>query len=162
MWLLKNVAQALIGEAFTEVKNLLPLLEDVWGFEPKYASSDRELCCPYLNEPFTEPRVFRDSCMHAIALRVRMRCDLVADHLHILQTLWGNLHQTILETAAAMGTNNVDDVIGETVSALSYDIWNYWSWRSIFFKCERIKFQGTALRNSSTQSKEAAGIEFEA
>ncbi|KAE9378903.1 hypothetical protein N431DRAFT_326394 [Stipitochalara longipes BDJ] len=157
--LLKNVIQTLLMEdELPGVKYTYPLHG---CYELKYTSSDKELWCTYFNQPLTKPRVFAD---YTVLHMVITRLHLVADHLQCLQVHWRYLHQMILQNAAAMGpaAENVEHVIKETVAALSYDIWNYWSWRLIYVSCQNIHRYRAELEASNSSMKEFALLKYEA
>jgi hypothetical protein len=145
---LKNTVNDLLNAGLPDIDHREPFIRSVGGF--KY-NSQEEHWCPYLNQPFTEPRVAREPEMADIA---RARHLVVADHLYILQTDSNYLLRMIFQISAALGHERErDDILRQTVAEISYDIWNYWSWELISRACravlhQQIKF-GTRKSNKS-------------
>jgi hypothetical protein len=133
MTLLKNVVNNILNAGLPEVDHQEPFLHCNLL---KYASED-ELWCSYLNQPFTGPRCFDIPYMaNTMALT---RSVAVAYHLRCLQTNPEYLQRMVFQISAALGAGLEEDgVLRQTVAEISYDIWNYWSWKLILSACKNI------------------------
>jgi hypothetical protein len=133
MTLLKNVVNAILNAGLPELEHQEPFL---YCNLLKYASED-ELWCSYLNQPFTGPRCF--DIPYMASTMALTRSILVAYHLRCIQTNPEYLQRMIFQITAALGPGREeDDVLRQTVAEISYDIWNYWSWKLIVSACKNI------------------------
>jgi hypothetical protein len=133
MTLLKNVVNDILNAGLPEVDHQEPFLHCNLL---KYASED-ELWCSYLNQPFTGPRCF--GIPYIANTMALTRSVAVAYHLRCLQTNPEYLQRMVFQISAALGAGLEEDgVLRQTVAEISYDIWNYWSWKLILSACKNI------------------------
>ncbi len=148
MAFLKNVVNDILSAGLPEVEHREPFL---YCNLLKYSSED-ELWCSYLNQPFTGPRCF--DIPHMANTMALTRSFAVAYHLRYLQTNPEYLKRMVFQVSAALGPGREEDyVLRQTVAEISYDIWNYWSWKLIVSACKNIIQQlvGFHTANSSQE-----------
>lgn len=143
--LLKNVVNDILISGPPEVEHQEPFL---YCKLHKYASED-ELWCSYLNQPFTGLRCF--DIPHMANTMALTRSIAVAYHLRFLQTKPEYLQRMVFQISAAIGPGREEDyVLRQTVAEISYDIWNYWSWKLIVSACKNIIQQRVGFNTANS------------
>jgi hypothetical protein len=148
--LLKTVTNTLMAEGPPGLDFVEPFI----GSHDFNNKAEYEQWCSYLNQPFTEPRVFEEGELTEIS---GLKLALAEKHLSRLQTSMEYLKRTMYQVSAVMDPATTYDVfVRQTVAEISYDIWNYWSWKLITDACQNVQQQ--RVKFGASRSDRAKGI----